>query len=42
MATSYAHVFLIATVMLACCLIPALFLPRSKTAKPVDPVLLAG
>jgi EmrB/QacA subfamily drug resistance transporter len=42
LATSYAHVFLIATVMLACCLIPALFLPRSKTAKPVEPAVLVG
>jgi EmrB/QacA subfamily drug resistance transporter len=41
MAGSYAHVFGIATVMLACCLIPALFLPRKKVA-PVDPAVLVG
>jgi EmrB/QacA subfamily drug resistance transporter len=42
LATSYAHVFLVATVMLACCLIPAMFLPRRKTARSVDPAVLAG
>ena len=42
LATSYAHVFLVATVMLACCLIPAMFLPRKKTAKSVDPAVLVG
>jgi MFS family permease len=42
MSTAYAHVFLIATVMLACCLVPALFLPRTKPAKQVDPAVLVG
>jgi len=37
MALSYAHVFLVATILLAFCLVPAAFLPRSKPARTVDP-----
>ncbi len=42
MADSYAYVFMIATILLAGCLIPALFLPRSKPKHPVDPAVLAA
>jgi EmrB/QacA subfamily drug resistance transporter len=42
MADSFAVVFGIATVLVACCLVPAFFLPRHKADKPVDPVALAG
>jgi EmrB/QacA subfamily drug resistance transporter len=37
----YAHVFLVATILLACCLVPAFFLPRKKQ-QPVDPTALVG
>ena len=37
MSLSYAHVFLVATILLAFCLIPAAFLPRSKPARTVEP-----
>lgn len=36
MADSFATVFIVATVLVACCLIPAAFLPRRKIA-PADP-----
>lgn len=39
---SFANVFLIAAILVAVCLIPALFLPRTKPAKPVDPTVMAG
>jgi MFS family permease len=32
----FGHVFLIATILVACCYLPAVFLPRRKLA-PVDP-----
>ncbi|MGI9155728.1 MAG: DHA2 family efflux MFS transporter permease subunit [Marmoricola sp.] len=38
-ADSYAHVFVVATILVACCLVPAFFLPRKKLA-PVDPAAL--
>ncbi|GAB7007557.1 MFS transporter [Nocardioides sp. AN3] len=37
MGEAFANVYLIAAVLVGCCIIPALFLPRSKAAKPVDP-----
>ena len=41
MADSFATVFIVATVLVACCLIPAAFLPRKKVA-PVDPAAMMG
>ncbi len=41
MASAFATVFIVATVLVACCLIPAAFLPRKKVA-PVDPAVLVG
>jgi hypothetical protein len=39
LADSFATVFIVATVLVACCLIPAAFLPRKKVA-PVDPTAM--
>ncbi len=39
MADSFATVFIVATALVACCLIPAAFLPRKKVA-PVDPAAM--
>ncbi len=41
MADAFATVFVVATVLVACCLVPAFFLPRKKVA-PVDPTVMAG
>jgi hypothetical protein len=41
MADAFATVFIVATVLVACCLIPAAFLPRTKVA-PVDPTAMMG
>jgi EmrB/QacA subfamily drug resistance transporter len=41
MGDAYSEVFVIATVLVGCCLVPALFLPRRKVA-PVDPALMVG
>ena len=41
MADSFATVFIVATILVACCLIPAAFLPRTKVA-PVDPTAMMG
>ncbi|WP_341869541.1 DHA2 family efflux MFS transporter permease subunit [Nocardioides seonyuensis] len=41
MADSFATVFVVATILVACCLIPAAFLPR-KRVEPVDPAALMG
>ncbi|WP_245734580.1 MFS transporter [Nocardioides exalbidus] len=41
MADAFATVFIVATVLVACCLIPAAFLPRKKVA-PVDPTAVMG
>jgi EmrB/QacA subfamily drug resistance transporter len=41
MADSFATVFIVATILVACCLIPAAFLPRTKVA-PVDPAAMMG
>jgi EmrB/QacA subfamily drug resistance transporter len=42
MADAFSHVFVVATVLVACCLIPAFFLPRRKADKPVDQSVLIG
>jgi MFS family permease len=46
MAGSFADVFIVATVLVACCLIPAFFLPRHKIltagGQPADAPLLVG
>ena len=36
MGGAFSHVFVVATILVACCLVPAFFLPRRKVA-PVDP-----
>ena len=41
LADSFATVFVVATILVACCLIPAAFLPRTKVA-PVDPAAMMG
>jgi hypothetical protein len=41
MADAFATVFIVATVLVACCLVPAAFLPRRKVA-PVDPTAMMG
>jgi EmrB/QacA subfamily drug resistance transporter len=41
LADSFATVFVVATVLVACCLIPAAFLPRKKVAS-VDPAAMMG
>ena len=41
LADSFATVFVVATILVACCLIPAAFLPRTKVA-PVDPAVMMG
>jgi EmrB/QacA subfamily drug resistance transporter len=42
MADAFSNVFVVATILVACCLIPAFFLPRTKTEQPVDPAALLG
>jgi EmrB/QacA subfamily drug resistance transporter len=42
LADAFAHVFVVATVMVALVLVPAFFLPRRKLAQPVDPAALMG
>jgi EmrB/QacA subfamily drug resistance transporter len=42
LAGSYAHVFLVATILLAFTLVPALFLPRTKPERAVDPAAMMG
>nr|WP_139227716.1 DHA2 family efflux MFS transporter permease subunit [Nocardioides alpinus] len=41
LADAFATVFVVATILVACCLIPAAFLPRKKVA-PVDPTAMMG
>ncbi len=38
----YAAVFTVATILVACCLVPALLLPRTKAETPTDPALAMG
>lgn len=42
MAESFASVFGLATVLVACVLVPAFFLPRRKIERTVDPTAVAG
>jgi len=42
MTHSFASCFTVGVVLVACCLIPAWFLPRSKPAKQVDPAAVIG
>lgn len=42
MADSFASVFIVGTALVACCLIPAFFLPRRPASDPVDPAELIG
>ncbi|MCD6639110.1 MAG: MFS transporter, partial [Nocardioides sp.] len=42
MAGGFATVFVVATVLVAACLIPAFFLPRRPAETPVDPTVMAG
>jgi EmrB/QacA subfamily drug resistance transporter len=37
MGMSFGHVFVVSTVLVGCCLIPALFLPRKPADRSVDP-----
>ena len=41
LADAFATVFIVATILVGCCLIPAAFLPRKKVA-PVDPAAMMG
>ena len=41
LADAFATAFLVATILIACCLIPAVFLPRTKVA-PVDPTTMVA
>ncbi|HCS58142.1 MAG TPA: hypothetical protein DIW80_13830 [Gordonia polyisoprenivorans] len=40
MADAFATVFVVATILVACCLIPAFFLPRKPADQPADPTTL--
>ena len=42
MSDAYAAVFVVATILVAACLIPAFMLPRTKAAAPVEPAVIAG
>jgi MFS family permease len=42
MADAFSNVFVVATILVACCLIPAFFLPRKKAEKPADPAAMMG
>ncbi len=42
MADAFSFVFVVATILVACCLVPAFFLPRSKPKETVDPTALVG
>ena len=42
MADAFSYVFVVATILVACCLIPAFFLPRRKAEQAVDPAVLVG
>jgi MFS family permease len=42
LANAYADVFVVATVLVACVLIPAFMLPRHKADKPVDATAMMG
>jgi EmrB/QacA subfamily drug resistance transporter len=42
MSGAFGQAFLVGTILVAVCLIPAFFLPRKKAAQPVDPAVLVG
>ncbi|PVG82552.1 MFS transporter [Nocardioides gansuensis] len=42
LAGAFATVFIVATVLVGCCLIPAAFLPRTKQELPVDQTAMMG
>jgi hypothetical protein len=42
MGMSFGQVFLVSTVLVGCCLIPAFFLPRRPAQTPVDPAALVS
>ena len=42
MADAFALTFTVGTILVGCCLIPALFLPRKPAEKPVEPAVLVG
>ena len=42
MADAFSTVFIVATILVACCLIPAFFLPRKKAERVVDPAAMVG
>ncbi|HYH35614.1 MAG TPA: DHA2 family efflux MFS transporter permease subunit [Nocardioides sp.] len=42
MADAFATVFVIGTILVGCCLVPAFFLPRRPAEKPVDPSVTVG
>ena len=42
MADAFATVFVVGTILVGCCLIPAYFLPRTPPAEPVDPTAMVG
>ena len=42
MADAFSSVFVVATILVAFCLIPAFFLPRKKAERVIDPVAVVG
>ncbi|MDP3894027.1 MAG: MFS transporter, partial [Nocardioides sp.] len=42
MADAFALTFVVGTVLVACCLVPAYFLPRRPAEQPVDPAAMVG
>jgi EmrB/QacA subfamily drug resistance transporter len=42
LADSFATVFVVATILVGCCLIPSFFLPRKPAETPVDPAAMLG
>jgi EmrB/QacA subfamily drug resistance transporter len=42
LADAFATVFVVGTVLVGCCLIPAFFLPRTPPPEPVDPTAMVG
>jgi hypothetical protein len=42
MSGAFGTAFLVGTILVALCLIPALMLPRKRAAQPVDPTVLVG
>lgn len=42
LASSFATVFVVGTILVGCCLIPAFFLPRKPAEQPVDPAAMVG